>query len=570
MQSVALTQTLTLTLTLTLTRSTSGYFQRTRTENSIDPNRDFPYMKESQLCMQTITARSLNELWRSHLFQLAITYHGGMRAIAYEWGAPNHGKPFDASPDENAQKGIASIMSTYGGAVQGQKVPAGRLNHIVYPVTGGMEDWGYAASWENGLTQDGVGPRHFENGPIGQCKPDNTRTGYKPYPPERTSLHPSAFAAFNVLVETSDLKNPAPKDYGHSAQLFKMDGSGQGHIPRNVRFALVMIDIVQPYIQIMEVTIVDPMAEDEENNKREDNTLNLHEIDAGSGDLPGVSNGNMPVLSMVEGVDQIKLSYEVGGGVTVTETDVIWCKYSDNIREDGRRGLEGTSQIAVEMGGHEFPPNAARIITWAEQDRTLHIRRSQQNKGTTQWAHPDKVDRGDMPFRSNFGGTFDIAADDGPGVYFVVARSRLDQNWGERAKGGTGDLPHPDVDPQSHIVRARTLEDWRVENDGHVIEGRLDWYSSPIKVIVYPRGDSNDSKVLRGAGFSHSHDAKSMASETVKASQSFHPSEDPSAVDSIFLGSLFVMLFCAGGIVFFLRRRMAGAQRFDQFTKSLK
>lgn len=22
--------------------------------------------------------------------QLAVTFHGGMRAIAYEWGAPNH------------------------------------------------------------------------------------------------------------------------------------------------------------------------------------------------------------------------------------------------------------------------------------------------------------------------------------------------------------------------------------------------------------------------------------------------------------------------------------------------
>ncbi len=40
--------------------------------------------------MQTFVARALNELWLEHLFQLAVTFHGGMQAIAYEWGSPNH------------------------------------------------------------------------------------------------------------------------------------------------------------------------------------------------------------------------------------------------------------------------------------------------------------------------------------------------------------------------------------------------------------------------------------------------------------------------------------------------
>jgi hypothetical protein len=556
----------------------TGYFQRMREENNIDPNRDFPYMKEPQHCMQTITARALNELWRSHLFQLAITYHGGMRAIAYEWGAPNHAVPWDSSPDENAQAGIAGVMATYGGAVEGHKIPAGRLNRIVYPVTGGMEDWGYAASWENDLTKDGTGPHHFENGPIGQCNPDITFTKYKPYPPARTSHHPSAFAAFNILVETSDMKRPRPTDFGHSAQLFKMDGSGQGHIPRNIRFALVMIDIVQPYIQIMEVEVYDPaVADAAAANNNIKNTFNLDEVDPESGDLPGVSNGKyMPVLSMVAGAGKMKLSYEVGGGITVTETDVIWCKYSDDdgiTNEDViyRRNSEASSAIVAEMTEKEYPlPNAARIITLAEQDRTLVVRRSRKMKGATQWSHSEKIDRGHTPFRSNFGGTFDIAAEDGPGVYFVIARARLDTNWGERANGGTGDgPPHPNVDPQSHIVRARTLEDWRVENDGHVIDGRLDWYSVPIKVIVHPGGGGGGGgahppkwkKVLRGgagagAGVSFiTNDTTSAASsETVNAARPFRQAADPSAGDFMFLGSLFVFLFCVGGIVLFLRR----------------
>ena len=67
-----------------------GYFKHKREERFIDPNRDFPYMRGPQECMQTITARVVNELFRTHLFRLAITFHGGTKSISYEWGTPNH------------------------------------------------------------------------------------------------------------------------------------------------------------------------------------------------------------------------------------------------------------------------------------------------------------------------------------------------------------------------------------------------------------------------------------------------------------------------------------------------
>ena len=39
-----------------------GYAARRREENSMDPNRDFPYLlKRPELCMQTQTARAVNE-----------------------------------------------------------------------------------------------------------------------------------------------------------------------------------------------------------------------------------------------------------------------------------------------------------------------------------------------------------------------------------------------------------------------------------------------------------------------------------------------------------------------------
>lgn len=45
-----------------------GYDNHVREENGVDPNRDFPYRTSN--CMQTIVARSLNEIFREHLFQV--------------------------------------------------------------------------------------------------------------------------------------------------------------------------------------------------------------------------------------------------------------------------------------------------------------------------------------------------------------------------------------------------------------------------------------------------------------------------------------------------------------------
>ena len=132
-----------------------------REEDGLDPNRDFPYRQRPNQCMTTITvrtssrtskvrehtwasvgrregrgalacpaarsrvgfstrafffqksrqARALNELWREHLFQLALTFHGGMESITYEWGSFNHPRGKDKSPDDTAQHQI-----TEGGA----------------------------------------------------------------------------------------------------------------------------------------------------------------------------------------------------------------------------------------------------------------------------------------------------------------------------------------------------------------------------------------------------------------------------------------------------------------------
>lgn len=96
------------------TANALGYYQKVREEHNIDPNRDFPYDATTpDKCMQTVAARTLNEIYREHLFQLALTFHGGMEVVGYEWGAPHWMNK--ASPDDAAQSAIATAYSLFAG-----------------------------------------------------------------------------------------------------------------------------------------------------------------------------------------------------------------------------------------------------------------------------------------------------------------------------------------------------------------------------------------------------------------------------------------------------------------------
>ena len=135
-----------------------GYEGKQRTELRVDVNRDFAFdtgsdgpraraerrspMKRSGArapplsrlssgakdCMRSVAARALNELWRRHVFQLAVTFHGGMLAVAYEGGAPSHPKAggADASPDDEDEEAEAppSTVSRYS-VSRSPRAPAG-------------------------------------------------------------------------------------------------------------------------------------------------------------------------------------------------------------------------------------------------------------------------------------------------------------------------------------------------------------------------------------------------------------------------------------------------------------
>ncbi|HLF06532.1 MAG TPA: Ig-like domain-containing protein, partial [Thermoplasmata archaeon] len=216
-----------------------GYNNIVRTENNIDPNRDFAYDQDPTACMQTWTARGVNELWRDHMFQRSVTFHAGTVVIGYEWGSTNHNTNPWESPDDQSQAAFGKYMSKYAGPFGGT-YPYGRQNDpsIIYPVKGGMEDWGYAASWENNYTN----PK-----PVPECNP-SANGGWDP---AKTRYNGASHRSANILVETSTSKQPAESSFGTDENVLNVSGTGDGHLPRNMRLALVIIDGVQPYVQML-------------------------------------------------------------------------------------------------------------------------------------------------------------------------------------------------------------------------------------------------------------------------------------------------------------------------------
>ncbi|TMW65360.1 hypothetical protein Poli38472_008002 [Pythium oligandrum] len=234
------------TIVIMPTTNAYGYDKNTRAERSYDPNRDFNYGKGST-CFQTMVARAVNEVWRDHLFQLAITFHGGTQSVSYEWGSTNHELPgggSDKSPDHQGQWYMGRGLSRFGGKFsEGGYYPDGPMNDIVYAVNGGMEDWAYAASWENAYTT----PK-----PVGVCQPST----YGGYPAAKSNYNDATHRSFNILIETSNSKQPTESSLGNDASLsdaaladFLPATQTIGHVPRNVRIALMYIDLVQPYVQ---------------------------------------------------------------------------------------------------------------------------------------------------------------------------------------------------------------------------------------------------------------------------------------------------------------------------------
>jgi hypothetical protein len=421
------------------TANALGYFRDKRTENNIDPNRDFPYdLKNPKDCMQTIAARTLNEIYREHLFQLSLTFHAGMEVVGYEWGAPSWLQ--HDSPDDKAQALIASAYSHYAGGFAGTKpYESGSMNSLVYPVNGGMEDWAYAGS--------------FDPGHVIVCKP----TSYGGYPPQKTKYNNGTLRVFNMLVETSNDKTPSKDSLGTNEDVVQ----GQllpsnGHVARNLRLALLAADLVEPYLSITQV-----------------NDVGLSDDIVPLTDLKQDPAKCQAIRSVQAPPSVVKVQWMVGGSLKIDKTAIFFAKW-DTIPEDALNCL----------GQPSLDYNLTDLLQPGGFDGYNHGFGYFSSVGSQPLATDDSKNAVLGPV---FHGNIDLSSFATNDRIAVVVVARVDQDWTEQV---TIDKVEPKIPPQSHIVNARTNPTWHFENAGKHVYGRQTWYSMPLTIVVGAPGST--------------------------------------------------------------------------------
>lgn len=405
-----------------------GYANNQREEIFYDPNRDFSYDQDPGFCMRTIAGRTVNEVWRESLFQLSLTYHSGIELIGWEWGSTNRLISGGLSPDHNGQKQLTENAAKYSGKFSGTPMyKTGSINNgLIYPVRGGFEDWAYAGSWDKSGTT--------------VCKPSS----YGGYPAMKTTYNKSTLRSFNLLVETSNQKTPVSK-LGTRQGLFNPSDAGNGHVPRNIRLALMNVDVVEPYAIIRTV-----------GGKN-----------AGIDVPTGVSLDPRWCITMRNKVisyrsrKSVKINWTVGGAFTVDETRLVVARWGD---------------VPEKIGCVAQQTSEKQYLQFI---RTKNVFRTKMKKGVTRWKNAGKFSGRKTP-DPLFSQSINLSKFKKGAKVAVYAVAMVDQEWKKRP----GKV-QPNVGPQSHVVNARTNPNWYHKiGNGKFVRGRLHWISVPITISI--------------------------------------------------------------------------------------
>ncbi|KAL7550803.1 hypothetical protein ACHAWF_014767 [Thalassiosira exigua] len=454
------------------TANALGYSRDKREEGHIDPNRDFPFdipPSKDDTCMQTIAGRSINELFRSHLFPIGLTFHGGMEVIGYEWGAPTYLS--NEAPDARAQDAIAGAYSRYAGGFEGhQAYDYGTMNDKVYYVRGGMEDWAFAGSWDPDR--------------VVSCNPDT----FGGYPRNKTVYNNATLRAFNMLVETSDPKAPGRGELGkRTGKPLHAGGGGEnGHIARNIRLALLAMDVVEPYLSIrsagglvLEEDIVPGVNPRRHNgNSYFENSMMVW--------VPGMGIGRRKMKE-----SGVTITWTVAGAFEIDETELVYGPWealpAGNLADavDGAYPSAQTLQVIADPDSFQLirPSLSAGRSRW-------HEKGAQPSSGTSEDGFDDAV----------FQATVDPSRYPPGTTLAVFARARVDKSWLDPVS--PNDVAPRGLGPVSHVVNARRNPDYLAMNEGKEIRGREDnwWYSAPITLVAgSDAGVDGEEYVLREA-----------------------------------------------------------------------
>ncbi|CAJ1942964.1 unnamed protein product [Cylindrotheca closterium] len=402
-----------------------GYSSGTRDEDGIDPARDFPYAvgSESTECMQSTASRAINEIFRDHMFQIALSFYSGSGAIGFSW----RGEQYTA-PDKQTQIQIAKALGST--AVDGELIYEGARPNtffengdtlVDYVTTrgpselrgyqGSFEDWAYAGSWGKNTST---------------CSPQT----YGGYLPEKTQYNNSTNRALALMTSIN------------KATIEKSMAS-------NVNLALASLDLVQPYVNVFGVN----------NLALADDIVPMNEA---------MSSSCLKTRSVVSSArgDSLAIEWTVGGSLYIDYTDLF---YAVNLSEDEEQALDCLTQ-----------PDDVDLSNFvqATSDSKSGGSGLYSEPGADPSPDSSRTKKGDV-LGPVFKAEIDIKDMKAGDRIVIIASARVDQNW------NLPHAPNVIVpSPESHLANARTNPDWNHLHNGKRIRGRINWFSIPLAVVL--------------------------------------------------------------------------------------
>ena len=464
-------------------REEKVFFPKTKEYKYADPNRDFPYFnsnQEIQNCMQTIAARTINEIFNEFIIGGAITFHGGTSVLGYAWG--NHVHTYKnnnklkstESPDFNAFNKIGQIMVKLSSSQDNLKnkikdYELGDMTSTVYPLNGALEDWAYGG-WEN---------KEYENmgtnlRPIKTCKPES----FTPYEMIWNNLngidHNSIDYNYKLrclmyLAEASDEKKPKKNEYGinyyntdkkvNDIFDFYQTTNFFGHIPRNMRLMYSGIDLVSAsiYLDIENIKI-----KENKDNKQiiipflfmgclSLNKYSIHKIT-----FEQFSKNMVQKNFLDMNINSSTKIYEVNEGIN--------CYYKNLTYYN----------LIIEMQKNKKNNNKSYLRKNGEKnnnDDPIHY-------FVRPGGNYDYI--GNVLHNYNYTNMFSKYIPKKGSIYFIKGEAP-DQDWGNQED------PDPKVGPQSHVVRSKIDSNYFIQNGNYSLKSNYYFYSFPV--VVFDNGD---------------------------------------------------------------------------------
>ena len=446
----------------------------------VDPNRDFPYNKSNddiQICMQTLAARTINEIFNEFIIGGAITFHGGTSILAYAWGNNIHVQKINnvisstEAPDFNAFNNIGKIMVKSSSSKDNldnniKDFILGDMASKLYPLDGALEDWAYGG-WENNINKE----YKIKFKPIKTCKPDSFSEYHMTW--NFSNINKNIYSNIDddyklrcliYLVESSDEKEPKSLRYGYknlTTDIFDFYNTINffGLIPRNMRMIYSGIDLISASIYL---------------------------------DIQ-----NIYIKSINEYSNKIIIPFLFMGCLSLKKFSI----YKINFDHISKKMIEKTTfQSNSNVNSNLIISEVNEGINCYFNNLTYYNLTviAQKRKNTTS-------NRNLQDFHKNYkgskvdyfirpGGNYDYLGNllnpkhlkfdkymNHKGSIYYIQGEGPDQKWKNQGN------PDPKVGPQSHVVRSKINSSYFVKNGNYSLKSNYYFYSYPV--VIFDNGE---------------------------------------------------------------------------------